>query len=109
MVETTIRAVDRNVAFKAVSASRGKATRAEPVSALYEQGRVHHCEVPRPRERDDFLRPGFAKKSPDRMDALVWAMTELMVTPARATFVWGGIENYDRELDAARRAIVRGP
>ena len=110
MVETTIRAVDRNVAFKAVSASRGKATRAEPVSALYEQGRVHHCGSFPDLEREmTSYAPGFAKKSPDRMDALVWAMTELMVTPARATFVWGGIENYDRELDAARRAIVRGP
>jgi len=42
MVEATIRAIDRNVAYRAVTASRGKVARAEPVSALYEQRRVHH-------------------------------------------------------------------
>ena len=43
MVENTLRVVDRNVPFKAVHASRGKAIRAEPVQSLYEQGRVFHC------------------------------------------------------------------
>jgi hypothetical protein len=42
MVEGTVRMVDPNVSFRAVHASRGKVTRAEPISALYEQGRVHH-------------------------------------------------------------------
>jgi len=42
MVETTLRAIDPNVPYRAVHASRGKITRAEPVSALYEQGRVRH-------------------------------------------------------------------
>jgi hypothetical protein len=45
LVEQTIRTVDQNVAFTAVRASRGKVTRAEPISALYEQGRVHHLGV----------------------------------------------------------------
>src|SRR3546814_21075202 len=43
MVESVIKAADRSVPVKLVHASRGKAIRAEPISALYEQGRVHHC------------------------------------------------------------------
>ena len=45
MVESVIRAVDPNVSFMAVTASRGKVARDEPISALYEQGRVHHLGV----------------------------------------------------------------
>lgn len=83
MVESTMRVVDRNVPVTRVHASVGKKPRAEPVSALYEQGRVHHvgyfalleeqmCEwTPIPII-------GEKKESPDRMDALVWALTELM-------------------------------
>lgn len=76
MVEHTIRTVDRQVAFKQVRASRGKYTRAEPVAALYEQGKVHHIGMFA--ELEDQMCtwvPGDA--SPDRMDALVWAITEL--------------------------------
>lgn len=78
MVEHTIRSVDKNVPVKLVRATRGKYTRAEPVSALYEQGRVHHVGFLA--ELEDQLctwLPG--EDSPDRLDALVWAMTELMV------------------------------
>lgn len=80
MVEHTIRTVDRNVSLKVVSASRGKVPRAEPVSALYEQGRVHH--VGRFPKLEDQMCTYTAedKVSPDRMDAMVWALTELMVT-----------------------------
>lgn len=79
MVETVIRTIDRNVSFKAVRASKGKATRAEPVSALYEQGRVSHLGMFA--ELEDQLctwLPG--EVSPDRLDALVWALTELMLS-----------------------------
>jgi Uncharacterized conserved protein len=78
MVGHTISTVDANVAFKAVYASRGKQTRAEPIAALYEQGRVHHVGMFA--ELEDQMCtwvPGM--KSPDRMDALVWALTELML------------------------------
>lgn len=86
MVENTIRTVrdendnpiGRNVSFKKVNASRGKLTRAEPVSSLYEQGRVHH--VGAFKECEDQMctwLPG--EKSPDRMDALVWGFSELML------------------------------
>lgn len=78
MVEMTIRNVDQNVAYKSVTASRGKAIRAEPISALYEQGRVHHVGAFAQLEDEmcDFD-PVTTVKSPNRMDALVWALTEL--------------------------------
>jgi len=98
MVEATIRAIDPNVAFSAVTASRGKAVRAEPVAALYEQARVHHHgSFPGLEDRmasftSNFDRTG-AGFSPGRVDALVWAITELMVQPMAA---WGIYELYRR-------------
>ena len=68
---------------KKVYASRGKYLRAEPVSALYDEGRVAHVgEFPElERQMCDFAADGLANgKSPDRLDALVWAITELMLT-----------------------------
>jgi hypothetical protein len=79
MVENTIRAVSPNVPVKLVSASRGKAVRAEPIAALYERGKVNH--VGRFIALEDEMstwKPG-DKRSPNRMDALVWAFTELML------------------------------
>jgi phage terminase large subunit-like protein len=78
LVELVIRTVDRNVSYKKVHASRGKMIRAEPIAALYEQGRVHH--VGSLQELEDEMcdyDPITSSKSPDRMDALVWAFTEL--------------------------------
>lgn len=78
MVGYVIHTIDKNVPFKAVHASKGKYTRAEPVTALYEQGRIHH--VGNFIELEDQMCewiPG--EKSPDRMDGLVWAITELML------------------------------
>lgn len=78
LVETVIRVIDKNVAYKAVHAARGKLTRAEPVSSLYEQGRMHHVgRFPELEDQQCTWEPG--EKSPDRLDALVWAFTELMV------------------------------
>ncbi|SHN86914.1 DNA-packaging protein [Bradyrhizobium erythrophlei] len=84
LVEATVRMVDPNVSYKAVHASRGKAVRAEPIAALYEQRRVHHVGTfPMLEDRmsaftSDFDR-GRAGYSPDHVDALVWALSELMV------------------------------
>ena len=78
MVEATLRMVDQNVPVTTVWASRGKVTRAEPVSALYEQGRMHHVGTfPQLEDQmtnftSDFDRQA-AGYSPDRLDALVWA------------------------------------
>jgi phage terminase large subunit-like protein len=86
MVEATLRMVDANVPYGAVRASRGKIARAEPVAALYEQGRVHHVGAFAALEdqmcsfTSDFDR-AVAGYSPDRVDALVWALTELLVEP----------------------------
>ena len=78
MVEATIRAVDQNVSYKSVTATRGKAIRAEPIAALYEQGRVHHVgSFPQLEDECCEFDPITTTKSPNRMDALVWALTEL--------------------------------
>ena len=78
MVEHVIRTIDPAVPFRAVHASRGKVARAEPVAALYEQGRVHHVRMfPDLESQMCMYLPGGI--SPDRMDALVWALTDLMV------------------------------
>jgi hypothetical protein len=82
MVESTIRTADPNVPVKVVTASRGKHIRAEPVAALYEQQKVHHVgRFPELEEQMGMTTTaGFqGSGSPDRMDALVWALTELMV------------------------------
>ncbi|WP_163850006.1 DNA-packaging protein [Pseudooceanicola aestuarii] len=88
LVEAVIRQVDPQVPLKQVRASRGKAARAEPVAALYEQGRVRH--VPGLSGLEDQLVQmtmlGWqGRGSPDRLDALVWALHELLIAhvPAR--------------------------
>ena len=79
MVETTIRTVDANVSFKGVHASRGKITRAEPIAALSEQHRILFLGTfPELEDQLCTFAAGSAD-SPDRLDALVWAFTELMV------------------------------
>jgi phage terminase large subunit-like protein len=84
MVEATLRVIDPNVPFAAVRAARGKVARAEPVAALYEQGRVHHIGAfPRLEDQmcaftSDFDRAK-AGCSPDRVDALVWGLSDLLV------------------------------
>lgn len=81
MIEMTLRQVDDNISFKGVFGKKGKHTRAEPVSALYEQNKIRHLGTP-----DEYQKlesqminwtPG--EDSPDRMDAMVWAFLELMV------------------------------
>ncbi|MEQ9693240.1 terminase family protein [Shimia sp. SDUM112013] len=85
LVAEVIRQVDPLVPYKAVRASRGKVARAEPVAALYEQGKVHHvgafdaledqmCQM----ALDGYWGTG----SPDRVDALVWALHELVIEPS---------------------------
>jgi len=77
-LETVIKTIDKTVRIKRIHASRGKHTRAQPISAIYEQGRGHHVGV-FPLLEDELCQwtPGDA--SPNRLDALVWAGTELML------------------------------
>lgn len=78
LIETVIREVDPDVSYKAVRATRGKILRAEPVAAIYEQGRVHHVGEYSILEDQMCNYTGFdGEKSPDRLDALVWAVSEL--------------------------------
>lgn len=89
LVEVNIRTVDRNASYKAVRASRGKRSRAEPVAALYEQGRVHHVgSFPELEDQLCGWVPNSGMQSPDRMDALVWALTELMLKEQRKVGVY---------------------
>jgi predicted phage terminase large subunit-like protein len=81
MVAETIRNVRRNVPIKAVRASKGKYARAEPIAALYEQGKVYHTGMLVELEKQLCeYNPEFYKGSPDRLDALVWGLHELSTT-----------------------------
>lgn len=85
LVESVIRQIDPLVPFRAVRASRGKVIRAEPVAALYEQGKVSHARGLGALEDQmaQMTLSGFqGQGSPDRVDALVWALHELMIAPA---------------------------
>jgi phage terminase large subunit-like protein len=87
LIESLLREFEPDICFKAVRASHGKITRAEPVAALYEKGKVSHHGIFR--ELEDEMTgysPLVSLKSPDRMDALVWALTEL-VQPLPRFFV----------------------
>jgi hypothetical protein len=78
MVKQTIATADPKASVKIIYATRGKQIRAEPVAALYEHGRVHHVgSFPMLEDEQCLWIPG--DKSPNRMDALVWALTELML------------------------------
>jgi phage terminase large subunit-like protein len=85
LVETVIRQIDPLVPYKSVRAIRGKAARAEPVAALYDQRRVIHTRGLGDLE-DQMIKmtaQGYqAPGSPDRLDALVWAVHELMILPS---------------------------
>ncbi len=88
MVRAIVHAADRNAPYKEVTASRGKIVRAEPVSALYEQGRVSHVGrfAALEEQQCNFSTSGYlGDKSPDRADALVWAITELVPADADNT------------------------
>lgn len=89
MVEATIRAVDRNLPVRMVHASRGKVVRAEPIVALYEQRRVSHVgTLPGLEDQLCGWDPTISGPSPDRLDALVWALTDLMGGPEPRALEW---------------------
>lgn len=82
MVQHVIRTVDPKVSYKEVTASRGKTARAEPIAAMYEQGRISHVgALPELEDQCCMIGPDgyIGEGSPDRMDAMVWALTELML------------------------------
>ena len=89
MVENVVRSVRQSIPFTAVRATRGKAVRAEPIVALYEQGRVHHVGYFAELESEmTTWEPDESSWSPNRLDALVWALTELGLAEARSVKAW---------------------
>ena len=78
MIPTLIKQIDSNIRVKTVRATRGKQLRAEPVASLYEQNRAHHVGQFDKLETQLTTWTPEDPKSPDRLDALVWAATELI-------------------------------
>lgn len=89
MVLHALATVDPNAPVTLVRASRGKQARAEPVAALYEQGRVHHVGLfPKLEDQMATYVPERSTRSPDRMDALVWAVTSLVLDAEPTPGIW---------------------
>lgn len=101
LVEKTIRTVERSISYTAVRAARGKVTRAEPIAALYEQGRIHHAGAFGALEDQmcSFTPDNQDGGHDDRVDALVWALTELMLGSTVPTH-----EGFD-EFEVPQRRI----
>jgi predicted phage terminase large subunit-like protein len=113
MVGNTLSVIDPNVSFTPVRASRGKVVRAEPVSALYEQHRVFHVGAfPTLEDQMCMFTSDFDRKqaqfSPDRVDALVWAFTELLVeaSPDQGYLEWLRAEHEAKKAAAAKPAPI---
>lgn len=115
MVEATIRAVSPDVPIKLVKATRGKYVRAEPIAALYVRGRVAHVgELPELEDQMCSFSSGFDRNaagySPDRLDALVWGLTELfpelisdrLVQRTSQAVAYGNYDVFNATRDAER-------
>ena len=97
MVGLTIRTVRPLIPYKAVHASRGKQARAQPVAALYEQGKIDHIEAMPELEEQLVTWTPESGKSPDRLDALVWAITELFLQepePQEELIIYDAMANF---------------
>jgi phage terminase large subunit-like protein len=92
LVESVLRTIDPNIPYQAVTASRGKRIRAEPIAALYEQGRVHHIGMFAKLE-DEMCNwdPSVDTKSPNRLDALVWGISALIDPSISSGLSFGGV------------------
>ncbi|HVI09592.1 MAG TPA: terminase family protein [Candidatus Binatia bacterium] len=97
MVKEVISTVDPNVNYHDVTATRGKIVRAEPIAALYEKGFIHHVgEFPQLEEEQCSYVPGISERSPNRMDALVWTLTDLFPENVRLTLVESRLEEMGK-------------
>lgn len=91
MIAYTLGTIDKNVPIRQVHAARGKATRAEPISALYEQGKVHHVgNLPQLEDQMCSWIPGMGS-SPDRIDALTWSLFDLIINNTKTQINIGPI------------------
>jgi phage terminase large subunit-like protein len=103
MVEKTLRVAHPTLSYKYAVATRGKEVRAQPVALLQQQGRIHHVGASLAKLEDELVTwvPGPGVKSPNRLDALVWLMTEIMGISSK----YGGFLGHaQKELEAMRRA-----
>ena len=84
LIEANLRTISAEVPFRAVRATRGKMLRAEPVAAMHERGRIHFVgrNFTELEEQLTTYVPGMSRKSPDRLDWFVWAVTDLALSPA---------------------------
>jgi len=108
MVGYVIHTIDKDIPFKEVRASKGKYVRAEPIAALYEQKRIHHVGnlILLEDQMCEWV-PG--EKSPDRMDANVWALTELMLdVEGKPQVRWLGEDEVRKDEDDEDIDIDRG-
>lgn len=108
MVEYTIQTTRPRTPYKAVTASRGKSVRAEPISSLYEQGKVRHVGYFRELEDEltAFSTIGYiGNKSPNRADALIWALSELfpglVQAPAQEVKKFQGVSPFRQKMGFA--------
>jgi hypothetical protein len=103
IIADLVQLIDASVAYKAVHASRGKIVRAEPIAALYEQGRVHHVGVHAELEAEMCgYAPLLSTESPGRLDSMVWALTDLMLGDQvgdPGAIVTDGGSKWDRTRD----------
>ncbi|OJW49162.1 MAG: hypothetical protein BGO67_11430 [Alphaproteobacteria bacterium 41-28] len=91
LVEQLLRNYDSSISYKAVHATRNKILRAEPIASLYKRGKVWHAAyLPELEAQLCSYIPGSSSKSPDRLDALVWALTELMIDTELKYKIWVG-------------------
>lgn len=89
LVEHLLRSHDPSISYKPVRALRNKAVRAEPIASLYERGKVWHANAfPELDKQLCSYKPGTTTQSPDRLDALVWALTELMLNYSPKPKLW---------------------
>lgn len=106
MIGLLLKQVDNSVGYKKVTATRGKKVRAEPISALYEQGRVHHVGgFPELEDQMVSWTPE-SDASPDRMDALVWALSELS-NGGSAMMSLAGLANFCPSPKCGRPVMKR--
>lgn len=109
LIEVNLRTIDKNVSYKSVHATRDKLTRAEPVAALYEQGRIHHVGQFNELELEmTSWESKKGEKSPNRIDALVWLFTELILDTNQYSWddkIWNEKEPDDTERDKSNFSL----
>lgn len=112
IIEDLIHLTDPSVPYQAVHASRGKIVRAEPVAALYEKGRVHHVGMHAKLEDELCTYTPLEPKSPGRMDAVVWALTNLMIGApwmgTEATYDSPASDSYWERAEEKRKTNLQG-